>query len=31
MGNDQADIIPLWQLLQATRISFEIEKQIRES
>jgi predicted dehydrogenase len=31
LGNDQAKIIPLWQLVQATQISFEVEKQIRES
>ncbi|MBA7583077.1 Inositol 2-dehydrogenase/D-chiro-inositol 3-dehydrogenase [subsurface metagenome] len=30
-GNSKAQVIPLWQLIQATEISFEVEKQIKES
>ncbi len=30
-GNSEAQIIPLWQLIQATEISFEVEKQIKEN
>src|SRR4030042_3989934 len=30
-GNNNAQIIPLWQLIQATEISFEVEKQIKEN
>jgi predicted dehydrogenase/threonine dehydrogenase-like Zn-dependent dehydrogenase len=30
-GNSEAQVIPLWQLIQATEISFEVEKQIKES
>lgn len=30
-GNNKAQIIPLWQLIQATEISFEVEKQIKEN
>jgi predicted dehydrogenase/threonine dehydrogenase-like Zn-dependent dehydrogenase len=30
-GNNKVQIIPLWQLIQATEISFEVEKQIKEN
>jgi predicted dehydrogenase/threonine dehydrogenase-like Zn-dependent dehydrogenase len=30
-GNSEAQVIPLWQLIQATEISFEVEKQIKEN
>jgi len=30
-GGGEAQVIPLWQLIQATEISFEVEKQIKEN
>ena len=30
-GSSEAQVIPLWQLIQATEISFEVEKQIKEN
>jgi len=30
-GSSEAQVIPLWQLIQATEISFKVEKQIKES
>ncbi|MCL4415496.1 MAG: bi-domain-containing oxidoreductase [Actinobacteria bacterium] len=30
-GNSETQAIPLWQLIQATEISFEVEKQIKEN
>ncbi|MBE3138294.1 MAG: hypothetical protein IMZ63_00600 [Actinobacteria bacterium] len=30
-GSSKAQVIPLWQLIQATEISFEVEKQIKEN
>jgi predicted dehydrogenase len=30
-GSSKAQIIPMWQLIQATEISFEVEKQIKEN
>jgi predicted dehydrogenase len=30
-GSSKVQVIPLWQLIQATEISFEVEKQIKEN